>query len=79
VSLELGLALGVVAALVGLGILLAAVWSWSAVGFGVLEARETMRQVIPGSILLVLGIQTVFSSFFLSTLGLRRRSPEEAG
>jgi hypothetical protein len=32
-----------------------------------------MRQVIPGSILLALGVQTVFSSFFLSTLGLRRR------
>jgi glycosyltransferase involved in cell wall biosynthesis len=73
-SLELGLAVGLVASLAGLGILLAAVWSWSAVGFGVLDARETMRQVIPGSILLVLGIQTIFSSFFLSTLGLRRRS-----
>jgi glycosyltransferase involved in cell wall biosynthesis len=73
-SLELGLVVGLVASLAGLGILLAAVWSWSAVGFGVLDARETMRQVIPGSILLVLGIQTIFSSFFLSTLGLRRRS-----
>jgi glycosyltransferase involved in cell wall biosynthesis len=73
-SLELGLAVGLVASLAGFGILLAAVWSWSAVGFGVLDARETMRQVIPGSILLVLGIQTIFSSFFLSTLGLRRRS-----
>ena len=79
VSLELGLAVGLVMALAGLGILLAAVWSWSAVGFGALDARTTMRQVIPGSILLVLGIQTVFSSFFLSTLGLRRRSPEQAG
>jgi glycosyltransferase involved in cell wall biosynthesis len=78
-SLELGLAVGLVASLAGLGILLAAVWSWGAVGFGVLDARETMRQVIPGSILLVLGIQTVFSSFFLSTLGLRRRGPERAG
>ncbi len=78
-SLELGLAVGLVTALAGLAILLAAVWSWSVVGFGALDARETMRQVIPGSILLVLGIQTVFSSFFLSTLGLRRRSPEAEG
>ena len=73
VSLELGIAVGFVTALAGLAILVAAVWSWSSVGFGVLDARQTMRQVIPGSILLVLGIQTVFSSFFLSTLGLRRR------
>jgi hypothetical protein len=78
-SLELGLAVGFVTALAGLGVLLAAVWSWREVGFGELDARETMREVIPGSILLVLGIQTIFSSFFLSTLGLRRRSPEGAG
>jgi glycosyltransferase involved in cell wall biosynthesis len=77
VNLELGIAFGFLAALAGFGVLLAAVWSWSAVGFGDLDPRETMRQVIPGSILLVLGIQTVFSSFFLSTLGLRRRRPEE--
>jgi len=77
VNLELGIAFGFLAALAGFGVLLAAVWSWSAVGFGDLDPRETMRQVIPGSILLVLGIQTVFSSFFLSTLGLRRRGPEE--
>jgi hypothetical protein len=79
VTLEVGIALGLLAALAGLAILLAAVWSWSAVGFGALDARESMRRVIPGSILLVLGIQTVFSSFFLSTLGLRRRSPQERG
>jgi hypothetical protein len=78
VSLELGIVVGFATALGGVAILLAAVWSWRAVGFGVLDARQTMRQVIPGSILLVLGIQTVFSSFFLSTLGLRRRR-EAAG
>jgi hypothetical protein len=73
VSLETGIAVGLVLALVGFGALVAAVWSWRAAGFGTLDPRETMRQVIPGAILLVLGIQTVFSSFFLSTLGIRRR------
>ena len=79
VSLETGILLGLVLTLAGLGALLAALLRWRAAGFGELDPRETMRQVIPGSILLVLGIQTVFSSFFLSTLGLRRRVPEEAG
>ena len=37
-----------------------------------------MRVVIPGAILLVLGIQTIFSSFFLSVLGIRRRGPAVA-
>jgi hypothetical protein len=78
-SLERGIVLGLAIAGVGLFALVGAVRSWSAVGFGVLDARETMRQVIPGSILLVLGIQTVFSSFFLSTLGLRRRREDAPG
>ena len=73
VSLETGIAAGLVLTLAGLSALVAAVWSWRSVGFGVLDPRETMRQVIPGAILLVIGIQTVFSSFFLSTLGIRRR------
>jgi hypothetical protein len=72
VNLETGLLCGAAMTLGGLGILVAAVWSWRSVEFGTLDARVTMRQVIPGSILLALGIQTVFSSFFLSTLGLRR-------
>jgi hypothetical protein len=73
VSLETGIAVGLLLTLVGLGALVAAVFRWGAAGFGSLDPRETMRQVIPGAILLVLGIQTVFSSFFLSTLGIRRR------
>ena len=34
--------------------------------------RDTMRLVIPGATLTVLGFQTVLSSFFVSILGLRR-------
>jgi glycosyltransferase involved in cell wall biosynthesis len=74
VSLELGLAVGALLTLGGLAALVAAVWSWSAVGFGALDPRLTMRQLIPGAILLVIGIQTIFSSFFLSVLGIGRRS-----
>jgi hypothetical protein len=32
-----------------------------------------MRQVIPAVVLLMLGVQTIFASFFLSILGLRRK------
>jgi hypothetical protein len=80
VSLEVGIVVGLLLAGAGLATLLLAVWSWRSVGFGELDPRETMRQVIPGAVLLVLGIQTVFSSFFLSTLGIRRlRSDGGAG
>jgi glycosyltransferase involved in cell wall biosynthesis len=74
VSLEVGILAGLALTLGGVAALVAAVVSWGSGGFGALDPRETMRQVIPGAILLVLGIQTVFSSFFLSTLGIGRRT-----
>ena len=73
VSLELGIVVGLLLTLVGFTTLAIVTWSWNRVGFGELDPRFTMRAVIPGAILLVLGIQTIFSSFFLSVLGIRRR------
>ena len=42
-------------------------------GFGPLDYGYTMRWVIPGVTLAVIGFQTVLASFFLSVLGMRRR------
>jgi glycosyltransferase involved in cell wall biosynthesis len=70
VKLETGLLLGALTVLAGLVGLVAAVVSWSAVDFGSLDPRLTMREVIPAAVLLTLGVQTVFASFFLSILGL---------
>jgi glycosyltransferase involved in cell wall biosynthesis len=75
VTLELGIAVGLLLTLAGLGTLVALTLHWNAVGFGSLDPIVTMRAVIPGAVLLVLGIQTIFSSFFLSVLGIRRRGP----
>jgi glycosyltransferase involved in cell wall biosynthesis len=72
VKLEVGVVAGLVMTLAGTVLLGKAVWGWEAVGFGELDPRVTMRQAIPAVILLVLGIQTVFASFFLSILGLDR-------
>jgi hypothetical protein len=79
VSLELGIAVGLLLTLAGLATLAVATWSWSVAGFGPLEPTRTMPVVIPGAILLVVGIQTIFSSFFLSVLGIRRRRPGARG
>jgi hypothetical protein len=49
-----------------------ALWSWREVGFGSLDPRHTMRQLIPAVTLMTLGVQTIFASFFLSLLGLPR-------
>jgi hypothetical protein len=74
VTLELGIVVGGLLTLAGLGTLVAATLGWNAAGFGALDPTRTMRVVIPGAVLLVLGIQTIFSSFFLSVLGIRRRA-----
>ena len=70
VRLETGLVLGVLMAVLGIAGLILAVLSWQVLGFGVLDPRTTMREVIPAAVLLTLGVQTVFASFFLSILGI---------
>lgn len=73
VTLETGLALGTFITLAGLSTSLYAVTSWSSVHFGPLDYSHTMRLVIPAALCLMLGVQTIFASFFMSVLGLRRR------
>jgi len=70
VQLETGLVLGVLMFLVGVVGTIVAVLSWGAVGFGALDPRLTMREIIPAAVLLTLGVQTIFASFFLSILGI---------
>ena len=77
VNLETGLLLGALMLLAGLAGLVVAVLSWRAVDFGSLDPRLTMREVIPASVLLTLGVQTVFASFFLSILGIDDSEPED--
>jgi glycosyltransferase involved in cell wall biosynthesis len=72
VTLEVGLAAGALMVLVGLVALVVAVASWGAVGFGNLDPSLTMREVIPAVVLLALGTQTVFASFFISILSIDR-------
>jgi hypothetical protein len=65
--------------MLGLGLLLHAVWLWRQAGYGDLSYADNLRRLIPAATLLILGIQTIFSSFFMSVLGLKtvtRRPPE---
>ena len=71
-TLEKGILLGLAVLLTGLGLLLRALWIWHGASFGPLpDMGENLRRLIPATTLIVLGIQTVFSSFFMSVLGLR--------
>jgi glycosyltransferase involved in cell wall biosynthesis len=72
ITLEVGLLTGTVMALGGLVALVLAVASWQSVGFGNLNPSTTMREVIPAVVLLALGTQTIFASFFISILSIER-------
>jgi glycosyltransferase involved in cell wall biosynthesis len=70
VQLETGLVIGALMFAAGAAGTLLAVFSWRSSGFGALDPRTTMREIIPAAVLLTLGVQTIFASFFLSILGI---------
>ena len=78
-TLEKGLAAGLAVLLAGMILLLRALWLWQQARFGLLPSmEENLRRLIPAATLMILGIQGVFSSFFMSVLGLKtvsRRPP----
>ncbi len=73
ITLELGVAVGAVLTIAGFSASAYAVSAWGAQHFGMLDYSRTMRIVIPAALLLTLGAQTIFASFFMSVLGLRRK------
>src|SRR5690606_13658537 len=72
-TLEVGLVIGFLLIALGLIGSVLALSAWSATDFGRLDYSRTLRLTIPAIVGLTLGCQTVFASFFLSVLGLRRR------
>jgi glycosyltransferase involved in cell wall biosynthesis len=73
INLEVGLIIGVILFLVGIGGSVYALYTWNAQLYGALDPAVTMRIVIPSVTALGLGVQVIFSSFFLSVLGLKRK------
>ncbi len=71
-NLETGLIAGCILLVMGTAASIYAFGIWGQHNFGSLNPAETMPIVIPGVTCLALGIQAIFSSFFLSILGLKR-------
>ncbi len=59
--------------LAGMVLLGAAVAHWWGAGFGDLEYPRILRLVIPGTLLVGLGVQTIFGAFFLALVDARGR------
>ncbi len=79
-TLEKGLVFGLLVLLGGIGLLARAVWIWQQKDFGMLPStEENLRRLIPAATLVVLGIQAIFSSFFMSALGLKTTTRKPPG
>lgn len=73
VNLERGLLLGLLLLVGGVAGTMSALKAWGLHEFGMLDARVTLRAVIPSVVALALGVQVLLASLFLSMLGLRLR------
>lgn len=72
ISLERGLFIGGVLIVTGGILSLTSFLTWQSLGFGDLHPSRTFRLVIPAVTMLLLGIQIIQNSFFLSILELNR-------
>ena len=72
-AMEYGVIAGGILTVLGILLLAKATWVWENSGFGRLSSEISVRQVIPAVIMIGVGVQTVFGSFFLSMLSYVRR------
>lgn len=76
VKLETGLLIGALLVITGIAGSLFAFSTWANRSFGPLNSESMLRVVMPSVFAITLGAQIIFSSFFLSILGLRRARHE---
>lgn len=69
-TLEHGVILGLLLVVLGIAGSIFAVYGWVERGLGGYDPGVAMRIVVPSVVALALGAQTIFSSFFLSLLGM---------
>jgi hypothetical protein len=72
-NLERGLLFGAALFLTGLGLNASLLMEWYGRNLGGLEVQITLRYALWGFTTMVLGLQTVYGSFFLSMLGMGRK------
>lgn len=72
-TLETGVIAGVLLTLAGVGVAGFAAWHWATADFGPLDPQVTLRWTIAALLCVTIGVQTIFASFFLGVLTLRRK------
>ncbi len=70
-SVDKGVFVGFLLILFGVIVSVIAIWQWSKGGFLVAEPESFMRLTIPALALIQIGVQLIFSSFFVGVLQIR--------
>jgi glycosyltransferase involved in cell wall biosynthesis len=78
ITLEVGILIGLLFTVSGLGLLIGGLVYWAKQGFGELSYPKSLRLVIPAVTSMILGVQIIFSSFFMSILGLKRKKQQSS-
>jgi glycosyltransferase involved in cell wall biosynthesis len=73
VTLETGLIFGAFLFLLGSANAIYGIWGWEQTGFGPLSTSASIRHSLPAAAAVMLGIEVILTSFFLSLLGMKRR------
>lgn len=71
-NLEKGLILGILFLIIGFVLSFKGLNIWKATNYGALQPTNTFRFIIPAVFTILLGIQIILFSFFLSILGLKK-------
>lgn len=72
-TVEKGIIVGVLLFILGIVLSILAVTVWSGASFGSLDPSRTMRITIPAFTAIVVGVQIIFSSFFLGILQIEHK------
>lgn len=73
VNLESSLVVGLLVTAIGIGGSVYSVMLWNKVNFGYLDYSSILRVVIPSVVCIIIGLQIILSSFFLSVLGVNKK------
>lgn len=71
ITTEKGAVTGLLLTLAGVVMTIAAFVIWKGTSFGNLDPQEMMRMTIPALTLMVVGIETIFASFFIGILNIQ--------
>ncbi|MBJ7428745.1 MAG: glycosyltransferase family 2 protein [Bacteroidia bacterium] len=73
VNLESSLIVGLIVTALGIGGSVYSLMIWNKANFGYLDYSSILRLVIPSVVCIIIGLQIVLSSFFLSVLGVNKK------